>query len=48
MLIVTISGINNQRLLSVMPILASVMFIPILLLIFGSLACETRKRSNNL
>ena len=48
MLIVTIAGINNQRLLSVMPILASVMFIPIVLLIMGSLACETRKRSSNL
>jgi hypothetical protein len=48
MIIVTITGINNKVILSVMPILASLMFIPILLLIFGSLASEIRKRSNNL
>jgi hypothetical protein len=47
MIIVSIAGINSQRLLSVMPLLATLMFIPILLLIFGSIAHETRRRSNN-
>ena len=47
MIVVTIAGTNNQKILSVMPILATVMFIPILLLIFGGLACETRRKSNN-
>jgi hypothetical protein len=48
MLTVTITGINNHSIMSVMPILAGLMFIPILLLIVGSLAFEIPKRRNNL
>lgn len=43
MIFVTISGINNQNIMSIMPVLAMIMFIPILLLIFGSLARELQK-----
>lgn len=48
MLSVTIVGMSNQKAMSSMQILALIMFIPILLLIFGSIAFEIQKKQGKI
>ncbi len=46
MLVLTILGVNNAVLIKLLELLATIMFIPILLMIFGGLAHEIQRKSN--
>ena len=48
MLALTIAGTNKSYFMELMVVLATIMFLPIILMIFGSLAYEVKKNPSNL